>query len=145
MKEYAKLIDTQTLDNGRVVPPKSWVEKTLRRFLPYKEIGWVDIGEAFFRYQIAKTPWFNIYLHQLDAPEWHPVGCHDHPWWFITFLLRGGYLEYNGKSLKRRYAGQILYRPADYHHDVTTPYGRSWSLIITGPKSRNWGFLSCEA
>ena len=144
MKEYAKLIDTQTFDNGRIVPPQSWVEKMLRRVLPYKEIGWVDIGEVFFRYQIAKTAWFNIYLHQLDAPQWHPVGCHDHPWWFITFLLKGGYLEYNGKTLKRRYAGQILYRAADYHHDVTTPYGRSWSLIITGPKSRNWGFLRCE-
>ena len=68
MKEYARLIDTQTLDNGRIVLPKSWVEKMLRRFLPYKEIGWVDIGEVFFRYQIVKTPWFNIYLHQLCKP-----------------------------------------------------------------------------
>ena len=153
MKEYARLIDTQTLDNGRIVPPKSWIEKLLRRFLPYKEIGWVDIGEVFFRYQIAKTAWFNIYLHQLDAPNWHPVGCHDHPWWFWTVLLKGGYLEKQsikvygktvGTKLTRRYPGQILYRPLGHTQDVVTPYGRSWSLIITGPKSRNWGFLGCE-
>ena len=42
MKKYALLIDTQTLDNGRIVPSKSWVEKMLRRFLPYKEISWIE-------------------------------------------------------------------------------------------------------
>ena len=142
---YVKLVNTKTLDNGRVLEPKSWVEEVLRRYLPYKEIGWWDIGEVFFRYTLAKTPWFNIYLHQLDAPEWHPIGCHDHPWSFVTVLLKGGYLEYDGKARKRRRAGSVLYRPAEYHHDVTTPYGRSWSLVITGAKKRNWGFLSCEA
>lgn len=144
MTEYVK-----TPDSGRDLAPQSKTESFLRRVLPHKEIGWQDIGEVFYRYQLVKTRWFNIYLHQLDAPAWHPVGCHDHPWWFITLLLKGGYLERQslkvGSKLTRRYPGMILYRPADHAHDVVTPYGRSWSLVVTGRKSRDWGFLSCEA
>jgi hypothetical protein len=144
MSDYVIKITGKTEDSGRDLAPRSWFERLLR-YLPYKEIGWQDIGEVFYRYQLVKTRWFNIYLHQLDAPAWHPVGCHDHPWSFVAFLLKGGYLEYDGQKRTHRYPGQILYRPATWTHDVTTPYGRSWSLIITGPKSRDWGFKSCEA
>jgi hypothetical protein len=144
---YAIEVTGKVTDSGRDLAPKSWVEKMLRRFLIHKEIGWVEIGEVFYRYQLLKTRWFNLYLHQLDAPAWHPVGCHDHPWWFVTVLLKGGYLEKQNSDadLKRRYPGQILYRPAEHAHDVITPYGRSWSLVLTGRKSHSWGFLKCEA
>jgi hypothetical protein len=139
-----KVIMGSPKHSGRDMKPLSRTEAFCRRFLPHKEIGWWDIGEVFYRYTILKTRWFNVYLHQLDAPNWHPVGCHDHPWWFFTLLLKGGYLEYNGKKLFHRRPGTILYRPTGFHHDVTTPYGRSWSLILTGKKTKDWGFLKCE-
>jgi len=129
--------------SGREIPPKSRFEALLRRFIPHKEIGWWDIGEVFYRYKLLSTRWFNIYLHQLEAPNWHPVGCHDHPWWFISLLLKSGYLERHGDEYVRRRPGSLLYRPANWSHDVTTPYGRSWSLIVTGPKKRAWGFQPC--
>lgn len=144
-----KIVMSSPTHSGRDLTPKSWFEKQLRRSLSHKEIGWQEIGEVFYRYQLLKTKWINVYLHQLEAPEWHPVGCHDHPWWFVTVLLKGGYLEkQNGRRekggvLKRRYPGQILYRPASHAHDVITPYGRSWSLVVTGRKSHSWGFLKC--
>ena len=140
-----KIIMGTPTHSGRDLPSQSWIESVLRRFLPHKEIGWQEIGEVFFRYNLIKTRWFNLYLHQLDAPNWHPAGCHDHPWWFVTILLRGGYLEKNGGELKRHGPGEILYRPASFSHDIITPYGRSWSLVLTGPKSHNWGFQQCEA
>lgn len=149
-----KVIMSTPTHSGRDLPSKSWIESLLRRVLPHKEIGWQEIGEVFFRYNLVKTKWFNLYLHQLDAPQWHPVGCHDHPWWFVTLLLKGGYLErqsikvYNrkvGSKLTRRYPGQILYRRAEHSHDVITPYGRSWSLVLTGRKIHQWGFAACEA
>lgn len=140
--------------SGRDLEPKSRVEVFLRQNLTHKEIGWQDIGEVFYRYTLLKTRWFNLYLHQLDAPQWHPVGCHDHPWWFVTLLLKGGYLEKQaikvygrtvGSKLNRRYPGMVLYRSAKHLHDVVTPYGRSWSLVLTGPKQQDWGFQACEA
>lgn len=140
------------------------IEKFLRRHLPYKEIGWQEVGEVFTRYSLWRTRWFNIYIHQLYAPQWHPE-CHDHPWSFISLLLWRGYTEripwkskqvapvifVNGVIVDmnmtrevRRYPGQILYRPATFLHNVITPKGTSWSLIFTAPKSRDWGFRPCN-
>lgn len=129
---------------GKTIPVMSRFEGWCRRHLPYKEIGWWDIGEVFFRYQLFRSKWCNVYLHQLDAPNWHPTGCHDHPWSFVTILLKGGYLEHSGGDYTRRWPGMILYRRAEHLHDVITPYGRSWSLVVTGPKRRDWGFATCE-
>jgi len=116
--------------------------KALRRLLSHKDIGWKEIGEEFTRYTILKTRWFNVYLHQLNAPNWHPE-CHDHPWSFVTFILWRGYLEQVGDKLYRRRAGSVHYRPADFSHNVITPYGTAWSVIVTTRKTRDWGFNSC--
>jgi hypothetical protein len=118
-------------------------ESFLRRNFQFKEIGWKEIGEEFTRFVLWKTPLFNIYLHKLNAPNWHPE-CHDHPWGFVALLLKGGYCEQVGEKRYRRRAGSILFRRATFTHNVTTPYGTSWSLIFATRKSRDWGFLPCN-
>jgi len=121
-------------------------EKLLRRFVPFKEIGWEDIGEKFTRYALIKNRWFALYLHQLDCLKWHP-NCHDHPWSFCTLLIWPGYLEESGVGanygIRWRKPGTVLYRPAEFSHNVVTPEGQSWSLVLTGPKKREWGFKQC--
>lgn len=118
-------------------------ERLLRKYFEHKEIGWSEIGEEFTRYFLVKSRFGNIYLHQLNAPKWHPE-CHDHPWGFVAILLRRGYTERIGTVDYRRRPGQVLFRPATFLHNVITPYGTSWSLIITKPKSREWGFKPCN-
>lgn len=115
----------------------------LRKHLKYKELGWEEIGEKFTRYALWRTRWFNVYLHELMAPKWDPK-CHDHPWWFITVLLCGGYLEHSDGRKRRRLPGMILFRRASFSHRIITPYGKSWSLVITGKKSAKWGHHACE-
>lgn len=118
-------------------------ELFLRRRFQFKEIGWTEIGEEFTRFSLWRTKWFNVYLHRLNAPAWHPE-CHDHPWGFIAILVKNGYLERVGKKDHHRRVGSILFRPAEFTHNVITPYGTSWSIILTTPKSRDWGFRPCE-
>lgn len=117
--------------------------KNLLRYLPHKDIGWKEIGEKFTRYTLANTRWFRVYLHQLDAPEWHPQ-CHSHPWDFVALLLWRGYYEQIEGKVHRRRPGSILWRPAETIHNVVTK-GTSWSLIVTGPKRREWSLLTCPA
>lgn len=114
------------------------VLRTLINLFPHEDIGWKDIGETFIRYTLLKTPLFRVYLHELDAPTMHPQ-CHDHPWSFVTFLLWGGYAEFHRGEWKRREPGAVLFRPAEFEHNVVTD-GTSWSLVFTGPKRRQWGF-----
>jgi hypothetical protein len=115
----------------------------MTNLFPRKEIGWEEIGEKFTRFSLLKTPWLNIYLHKLDAPSWHPE-CHDHPWNFVAFLIWNGYLERIGDIDYRRRPGTFLYRPAEFAHNVITPYGTSWSIIFTTSKKREWGFKACQ-
>jgi len=120
----------------------AWLEPKLRRWLSYKEIGWNEIGEKFTRFTILKTPWFNVYLHKLEAKVKHPH-CHDHPWHFWAVVLSGGYYEYTEKGVAWRGPGSVLYRPATFAHNVVTP-GVNWSLVITSGRVRPWKFLDCE-
>lgn len=121
----------------------NWIERLLRKTFKFKEIGWREIGEEFTRYQLVKTSKFNVYLHQLYCPNWHDK-CHDHPWDFITLILWNGYLEQIDNRYFSRVPGQFLYREANFTHSVLTPSGVSWSLVITGPKCRDWQFKDCE-
>jgi hypothetical protein len=87
------------------------------------------------------TPLLSIRLHHFLRPDEHRHP-HDHPWWFITLVLKGGYVDramINGiehaDTLKRF---SIRFRPALHRHWVDTQ--DSWTLILTGPVSRKWGF-----
>lgn len=107
----------------------------------YKEIGWKEINETFYRWILLDTRWFSIYLHYLDAKQWHPQ-CHDHPWWFVALILCGGYWERaNGRTIWRGPLS-LLYRPATFTHNVMTPT-TNWSIILVGPRTRKWGFVDC--
>ena len=57
---------------------------------------------------------------------------HDHPWWYVTIILRGGYWE----------------RTEDYGWPIERDLRHCWTLFITGPKRKDhvpehscWGFL----
>ena len=109
----------------------------------------IGCGPVSWRRPIAKMLQFfgiAVRVHEIlrsDAGR-HP---HDHPWWFVTIILRGGYIEtvYNeqGKLRDVNYwgPGTILFRRASSWHRLTLPEQDStWTLFITGPKSQTWGF-----
>lgn len=108
-----------------------------------RDIGWEEIDERFTRWEVFHCRWFSLLLHQLVAVRPHPE-CHDHPWWFFALVLRGGYNEYTAATgWVWRKPGSLLYRPAQWAHNVTTTKRGMWSLVLTGPRSRQWGFRSC--
>lgn len=74
----------------------------------------------------------------------HP---HDHPWWYVTVILRGNYIEtvYNdaGRLVDVNHwgPGSVLFRKASSWHRLTLPErGSTWTLFITGPYRQGWGF-----
>lgn len=77
---------------------------------------------------------------------------HDHPWWYVTLILRGGYTEvkpvyssgiYNGTRYDWCGEGTVLFRRArSWHRLEIPPFSSAWTLFITGPKSNSWGFLA---
>lgn len=65
---------------------------------------------------------------------------HDHPFWFITFVLSGFYWDItpSGVELVRQWT--FHYRPAEHRHSVKLASKECWTLLLTGPKVRNFGF-----
>jgi hypothetical protein len=60
---------------------------------------WMDIPSAhnanavyLRRLRVVQTPWFSVLIHWINEPDAgrHP---HDHPWWFASWVVRGGYVE----------------------------------------------------
>lgn len=102
---------------------------------------------------IPRNRFFNIYLHQILKSD-DDRALHDHPWFNMSIVLKGGYWEHtpNGK-IWRNPASIVLRRPTTSHRlELATKLALvdggnvlsthpCWTLFITGPRVRNWGFL----
>ncbi len=75
------------------------------------------------------------WLHSDDSRNFH-----DHPWWFITLVLRGGYTDVSPSGTTVMNVGKITFRPANHQHTVQVNKGGCWTVLLTGPKIRKWGF-----
>jgi hypothetical protein len=83
---------------------------------------------------------FNIFLHNFHRSD--PDDLHDHPWPFITIILRGGYWEHTPKGKFWRGAGTVNWAGSKSLHRVElVPDIDTWTLFIPGPAVREWGFI----
>lgn len=116
-----------------------------------------DGDQYLDRLRIIDCPWFGIYLHRFEGSD--DECLHDHPWPFVSIILRGGYFEYVGEAfgaswdgsprwqqIRRRWhgVGSILFRRANHAHRVELDHAKpqTISLVIRGPRSRPWGFFT---
>lgn len=104
--------------------------------------------------------WLISYSRFLPSARIHHIlrsdsgrAFHDHPWPYLTIILRGGYHEvkpvydksglYIGDSRRWYGPGSILFRKADSYHRLEIPEGKTaWTLFVTGRYQRKWGFLA---
>jgi len=93
-------------------------------------------------YLIPKNRFLNIYLHLFIRDDWAPE-LHDHPWFSVSYILRGHYYEQTEKQILDTYQkGDIIFRRPKFSHRIMVPFCKKkcWSIFITGPKIREWGF-----
>ncbi len=98
---------------------------------------------------VPRNPLCNVYLHcflRSDDDRAH----HSHPWLFnFSTLLRGEYTEHvieRGGLLQRsiRKLGDIKFRWGAAPHRIELHAGHCWTLFVTGPRVRQWGFYCME-
>jgi hypothetical protein len=130
---------------------RHWLRKWLRGE-PHIIIGEGPDPYLYRWFVIPRNRFLNVYLHKFLRSD-DDRALHDHPWPFFSWLLKGEYLEYAGTPPnphpRRRWS--VAYRPAKWLHRVALvcrfnpdgTYGEqpAWTLIVTGPKIRDWGFL----
>lgn len=77
-----------------------------------------------------------------DAPTTQGTGhYHNHPWWFITFVIKGSYTDFTptGKELLKRFT--LKFRKANHLHYVVPSKGGCITILFTGRPLQKWGFL----
>ncbi|SKM81860.1 Uncharacterised protein [Mycobacteroides abscessus subsp. massiliense] len=143
-----------------------WLRKWVR-LEPHQPIGSEGEPPYLLRwYVIPRNRWLNVYLHKFLRDD-DDRALHDHPWWFLSLVLWGQYIEVtdDGRSVRsapelwRLFWGDrpLVFRPALWRHRVelvkapATSVERTrirprlralpcWTLIVTGPRTRLWGF-----
>lgn len=122
----------------------SWF-KRLVSGQPHFRIGGNEAPYLLRWFILPRNPWFNIYLHKFLRDD-DDRALHDHPWWFVSIMVKGGYVETTPKGVQVRSAPSVAYRPATAQHRVTLHKNVDgsarpcWTIVITGRKQREWGF-----
>jgi len=101
------------------------------------------IGERYLSrwYLIPRNRFLNIYLHEYtgdDADE----ALHDHPWYSLSVLLKGKLAEWDQRGdvrIVERFT-ELRFRSARYAHRLELITSVAYTLFITGPVIREWGF-----
>jgi hypothetical protein len=65
---------------------------------------------------------------------------HDHAWDFLSIILKGYYIEKTPSGVDYRRIGSVRFHKAEYQHKVVVFEPPCWSLVISKPKRRNFGF-----
>lgn len=108
------------------------------------------IGKSYLTryFLIPRNRWFNVYLHKFSGSD-DGRALHDHPWWSVSVLLKGslwevtpqpGHKHFNQFHRIRRFIPRFR-RPTALHRIVKPARPEpAWTLFITGPRRREWGF-----
>jgi hypothetical protein len=107
---------------------------------------------------IPRNRLFNVYLHCFMRSD-DDRALHDHPWHSVSLLLKGEAIEHTiaaGGVRHQRWLclGDVRVRSARFAHRIELPanvvFGQGaphmqpampcWTLFVTGPVLREWGF-----
>ena len=121
------------------------------RLIPDRRTG-ADYMHRYYLF-LKDRKWFpfNITLHKILRSD-DPV-FHDHPWSYMTIVLKGGYWEHtpifnsDGKIfselIRWRGPGSIIMRKSNEFHwlEMDPEVGPATTLFFMGPQVREWGFM----
>lgn len=136
----------------------------LRRWFPLEEInGHGACPTYLYRWTLLRLGPIAVYLHHFVGDDWS-LDLHDHPKRFVSIGLKGGYIEETpdtvwptgavvGHTRRPFNAPWIRTFPAEHRHRILmfrkhgfnsrredNPLMDCWTLVIVGPKVREWGF-----
>ena len=117
---------------------KAWFKKYLESRLRLTAYNGNDKKEARQHTHFVLFPpnsRFNITVNQImDRPEWYKGVLHNHPWFNLSIILKGGYWEKSEKEVKWYGPGSIIFRTAKQYHCIWIKDGQeAWTLFFHGP------------
>lgn len=108
--------------------------------------------EAFLvRTIICRNRFFNIFIHRFLKSD--PETLHDHPWNFLSFIIRGSYIEEIESNGNRVYLirsasnRRLAFRKATMFHRIKLFKQYSYrnapiTLCVTFNRQKSWNYLT---
>lgn len=117
-------------------------------FLLTKKIVSREGNLHFRRWKLFQSKLFSVYVHCISKSD-EDRDPHDHPWWFASLVLKGGYTERvwtaDGKVKGdfTRKVGAITTHPTTEFHQLKLLGSEAWTLVLTGRRIHEpWGYLT---
>ena len=122
------------------------------RLIPDRRTGEDYMHRYYLFLKDRKNFPFNLTLHKIVKSD-DPI-FHDHPWPYLTIILKGGYYEHTpvfdskgnkfAEFTQWRGPGSIIFRKAKEYHwlEMDNESGSATTLFIMGPQQRDWGFMT---
>lgn len=134
----------------------NWLERSGRHRIimdrtgkvPYMHRYYLLFKDKMNEFDESRALPFNIMLHHIVLSD--QDGFHDHPWWYFTLILKGGYWEETPDGIFWRGPGHFRISRPESLHKLTLPNRwhdgppSAWTLFIKGPKVRDWGFIRSD-
>jgi len=118
------------------------VARLARRLMARREADVVIRAPYLYRWHVTpKNRFVNVYLHRYHASDPGPE-LHDHPWHSLSYMIDGELREETPRGIVARRAGDFVFRRAAQMHRVHLVGAHATTLFITGPKFRDWGFMT---
>jgi hypothetical protein len=130
----------------------NWLDNNGRKRIIYDRVNNEPYLERYYLFLKERNKFpFNVFLHKFLKGD--PDDVHDHPWPYVTVILKGGYWEWIPKinTLGQKWGEYRVWRgpghfrkcePTDYHRIELEPGVTAWTLFMPGPHKREWGFLT---
>jgi hypothetical protein len=135
---------------------KLFTEKLLSKISKKKVIARKDNVPYLVRYTFFKWGFLSLKIHHILIDDDHCM--HDHPWPYMSVILKGGYFEvtpchiytaatrlkFNDETNIQFYPSwSVLFRKARHVHRLQLPYDQTcWTLFFTFRRERLWGFFT---
>lgn len=126
------------------------------RFMLWRWFDIIPRGQTevyLARLNVISTPWFGIKIHWINRPD-QDRDLHDHPWWFLSLVLWGSYdevtpavFEKDGEWFETQKTRRIRWfnvKRAPQAHRISRVSRHVVTLVINGPKTRDWGFYTVD-
>jgi hypothetical protein len=91
------------------------------------------------RYHVIDSRSVSIRFHHWLSSD-DDRAPHDHPWSSMTVALTDGLLEHAAGTTAELEQGTVITRAAVTPHRIELTAPDAWTLFVTGPVVRRWGF-----
>lgn len=141
--------DGQVGEDFQMIRMSALASRLKRRLLPVDRPPDQLVGDPdapyIFRWRLwPKNPLINAYLHNVVRAD-DEAALHDHPWPSVSIMLAGTidetFAARKGEKVRKLRAGDVVLRKSRFAHRLSPVLTEpAWTLFITGPRVREWGF-----